>query len=106
MNDVTETLALKRLFEKNAAKLWTSATKSMIGHPQGACGAAGVAATLYTLAHQEITPTINYENPDPRCDLNVTPNKPVKRKVQNALVNCLAFGSKNSAIVLERRDIL
>ncbi len=106
MNDVTETLALKRVFGNHSKDVWTSATKSMAGHPQGACGALGVAATLYALTHQEIPPTINYENPDPRCDLNYTPNKPVRRAVQNALVNCLAFGSKNSALVLERRDML
>ena len=106
MNDVTETLAVKRVFGERVKELWTSATKSMLGHPQGACGAMGVAATLYALTYQEIPPTINYENPDPRCDLNYTPNKPVRRAVEKALVNCLAFGSKNSALVLEKRDIL
>lgn len=105
MNDATETLAVKRVFGKQAADLWTSATKSMAGHPQGACGALGVAATLYALTRQEIPPTINYENPDPRCDLNYTPNKPVRRNIDSALVNCLAFGSKNSALVLEKRDV-
>ena len=106
MNDVTETLAVKRVFGKRAGDLWTSATKSMLGHPQGACGAMGAAAALYALTHQEIPPTINYETPDPRCDLNYTPNKPARRPLERVLVNCLAFGSKNSALVLERRDIL
>ena len=105
MNDVTETLAVKRAFGPHAKTLCTSATKSMLGHPQGACGAMGLAATLYALTRQEIPPTINYEAPDPRCDLDYTPNKPVRRKVEHALVNCLAFGSKNSALALERRDV-
>ena len=100
MNDVTETLAVKIAFEGMTKELFTSATKSMIGHPQGACSAAGVAASVYALMRGEIPPTINYENPDPQCDLNYTPNKAVKHKVDHALVNCLAFGSKNSALVL------
>lgn len=100
MNDVIETMAVKMAFDGNFRDLWTSATKSMIGHPQGACGAAGVAASVYALTRGEIPPTINYETPDPACDLNYTPNKPVRRRVRSALANCLAFGSKNSALVL------
>jgi len=109
MNDKIETMAIKMAFGKIAKDLWTSATKSMIGHPQGACGAAGVAASLYALTRQEIPPTINYENPDPACDLNYTPNHAVKvgtNRLRYALSNCLAFGSKNSSLVLERADVL
>ncbi len=106
MNDVIETLAIKRFFGASSARLKTSATKSMIGHPQGACGAAGVAAAIYALTRQEIPPTINYENPDPACDLDYTPNEAVPGKVDYALCNCLAFGSKNSCLVLQRADRL
>ncbi len=105
MNDRIETMAVKILYNGKAKDLSTSSTKSMIGHPQGACGSAGVAAVLYALNFQEIPPTINYENPDPECDLNYTPNKSVKRKVRFAMANCLAFGSKNSCLVLERADV-
>ncbi len=104
MNDLIETMAIKRVFDGKAKEIFTSATKSMIGHPQGACGAAGVAASLYALTSQEVPPTINYENPDPQCDLNYTPNKAVKHKVDFALANCLAFGSKNSCLILQRAD--
>ena len=100
MNDVIETMAVKIAFNGISKDLSTSATKSMIGHPQGACGAAGVAASVYALIKEEVPPTINYENPDPKCDLDYTPNKPVKRKISHALANCLAFGSKNSAVLL------
>jgi len=105
MNDVVETLALKRLFGARAPRVATSATKSLIGHPQGASGAAGVAAILYAMETGEIPPTANLENPDPRCDLDYTPRHAARREVRIALANCLAFGSKNSALLLRRTDV-
>ncbi|HTL70288.1 MAG TPA: beta-ketoacyl-[acyl-carrier-protein] synthase family protein, partial [Candidatus Eisenbacteria bacterium] len=104
MNDLIETMAVKAAFNGHSGGLSTSGTKSMIGHPQGACGAAGVAAALYALGSGEIPPTINYESPDAACDLDYTPNRPVRRQVEYALCNCLAFGSKNSALLLGRAD--
>lgn len=74
----------------------------MIGHPQGACGAAGVMATIPALQESWIHPTINYEYPDPECDLDYTPNEPKRRDVDYALCNTIAFGSKNSCLILGR----
>lgn len=102
MNDSVETKAVKILFSGNAKNIRTTALKSMIGHPQGACGAASVAASLFTLENQWIPPTVNYENPDPECDLDYTPNQGVNTEVENILCNTIAFGSKNSALVLRR----
>ena len=79
-----------------------SSTKSMIGHPQGACGAAGVAATVMSMQYGELHPTINLDHPDPECDLDYVPNVSRKVQVDVALCNCIAFGSKNSAIVLRK----
>jgi 3-oxoacyl-[acyl-carrier-protein] synthase II len=100
MNDSVETKAVRLLFGPEAGSLSTSALKSMIGHPQGACGAAGVMAGIFTLEEQFVPPTINYENPDPECDLDYTPNRGVERDVPYVLCNTIAFGSKNSALVL------
>lgn len=102
MNDRVETLAVKLAFGSHAQRVTTSATKSMIGHPQGACGAAGVAASLLALNEQVIHPTINYCYPDPECDLDYTPNEACKRDVDYALCNTIAFGSKNSSLILKR----
>lgn len=105
LNDSVETTAVKRVFGGRAYGLSMSATKSMIGHPQGACGAAGVAACLLALNQGVISPTINYENPDPQCDLDYTPNSARKNgRARWALANCLAFGSKNSSLILEKAD--
>jgi len=79
-----------------------SALKSQIGHPQGACGAAGVAATVIAMHHGEIPPTINLDNPDPECDLDYVPQPGRKVEIEHAVCNCIAFGSKNSALVLRR----
>jgi 3-oxoacyl-[acyl-carrier-protein] synthase II len=103
LNDLVETRAVKRVFGAGT-RIAASATKSMIGHPQGACGAAGVAAALFAMTRGEIPPTVNYENPDPECDLDYTPNRPAARPVRHALCNTLAFGSKNSSLLVGRGD--
>jgi 3-oxoacyl-[acyl-carrier-protein] synthase II len=72
----------------------------MIGHPQGACGAAGVAATLLAMRDGFLPPTINLGSPDPVCDLDYVANSARTQKFRTALCNCIAFGSKNSALVL------
>jgi len=103
MNDRMETIAMKRLFgDSLAAKIPMSSTKSMIGHPQGACGAAGLAATVLLMRQGFVHPTINLDTPDPECDLDYVPNVARQHRVEAALCNCIAFGSKNSAIVVTR----
>jgi 3-oxoacyl-[acyl-carrier-protein] synthase II len=104
LNDRIETRALKLAFDGHAYKLATSALKSQIGHPQGACGAAGVAATLVAMRHGQIPPTINLDKPDPACDLDYVPDAGRKLEIEHALCNCIAFGSKNSALVLRKLD--
>lgn len=104
LNDKTETAALKLAFGRHACSLATSATKSLIGHPQGAAGAAGTVATLLSIRDSFLHPTINYENPDPECDLDYVPNRGRARDVEYAVCNTIAFGSKNSSLVLRRWD--
>jgi 3-oxoacyl-[acyl-carrier-protein] synthase II len=102
LNDRLETLALKKCFNAHAARVPMSSTKSMIGHPQGACGAAGVAATILCMRAGHVHPTINLDTPDPDCDLDYVPQVARKHAFDVALCNCIAFGSKNSALVLRR----
>lgn len=100
LNDRVETRALKHLFGRRALDVPASSLKSMIGHPQGACGAAGVVASLLAMADGFIPPTINRDEPDPECDLDVVPHRGRPARVETALCNCLGFGSKNAALVL------
>jgi 3-oxoacyl-[acyl-carrier-protein] synthase II len=101
LNDRIETRAMKLAFgEKRAYEVPMSALKSQIGHPQGACGAAGVVATLLAMKHSQLPPTINHERPDPECDLDYVPDAGRRREIEYAVCNCIAFGSKNSALVL------
>ena len=102
LNDRIETRALKLALGDRARSTPMSALKSQIGHPQGACGAAGVAATLIAMDHSQIPPTINLEHPDPECDLDYVPDLGRRQEVEHAICNCIAFGSKNSALVLRR----
>lgn len=100
LNDRIETRALKLALGEHAPRVPMSAIKSQIGHPQGACGAAGVAAAVIAMQSGMIPPTINLENPDPECDLDYVPDAGRKKVVEHAICNCIAFGSKNSALVL------
>jgi 3-oxoacyl-[acyl-carrier-protein] synthase II len=100
LNDRMETLALRTCFGPRAYHIPMSSTKSMIGHPQGACGAAGLAATILGMQRGAIHPTINLDSPDPDCDLDYVPNQARNASVKVALCNCIAFGSKNSALVV------
>jgi 3-oxoacyl-[acyl-carrier-protein] synthase II len=100
LNDRIETRALKLALGERAAEVPMSALKSQIGHPQGACGAAGVAATVVAMQKSTIPPTINLENPDPECDLDYVPDAGRRKAVEYAVCNCIAFGSKNSALLL------
>jgi len=102
LNDRIETRAMKLAFNGHAHKIAGSSLKSMIGHPQGACGAAGVAATLLAMRDGVAPPTINLNSPDPECDLDYIPNAARPLAIENAVANCIAFGSKNSALLLRR----
>ncbi len=102
LNDRLETMAVKKCFGERAGQIPCSSTKSMIGHPQGACGAAGLAATVLAMSADTAPPTINLTNPDPACDLDYVPNVARKVKINAALCNCIAFGSKNSALVVRQ----
>ena len=100
LNDRIETKAIKIAFGKTAYKIPMSATKSQVGHPQGASGAAGIGAALLALNKGIIAPTINLDEPDEACDLDYVPNAARRATVETALCNCIGFGSKNSALVL------
>ena len=102
LNDRIETRALKLVLGEHAPRVPMSALKSQIGHPQGACGAAGVAATIVAMQREQIPPTLNLDSPDPDCDLDYVPRAGRKASVEHAICNCIAFGSKNSALVLKR----
>jgi 3-oxoacyl-[acyl-carrier-protein] synthase II len=102
LNDAVEARCVRRLFGRSATRLAGSSIKSMIGHPQGASGAAGVVAAALALSTGTLPPTINVTNQDPDCDLDIIPNASRKQDVEAALCNCLGFGSKNSALVLAR----
>ncbi len=102
LNDRLETQAIKKAFGEHAYSLATSATKSQLGHPQGASGSAGIGATLLAFEKNLIAPTINLDTPDEDCDLDYTPNVVREKAVQIALCNCIGFGSKNSALVLKK----
>ena len=104
INDRTETLAAKTCFGARAYDLPMSSIKSMIGHPQGASGAAGVMAAVLGMNHGFLPPTTNYTEPDPECDLNYIPNQSIERETEIALCNCIGFGSKNSALVVARGE--
>ena len=100
LNDRIETRALKLVLGEHARQVPMSALKSQIGHPQGACGAAGVAATIVAMQNEQIPPTVNLETRDPECDLDYVPDVGRKKSIEHAVCNCIAFGSKNSALVL------
>lgn len=102
LNDRIETEALKAALGERAREIPMSALKSQIGHPQGACGAGGLAATLIAMHHSQLPPTINLEKPDPECDLDYVPAAGRKHTIEHAICNCIAFGSKNSALVLKK----
>jgi 3-oxoacyl-[acyl-carrier-protein] synthase II len=103
LNDRIETHALKLALRERAGRIPMSATKSQIGHPQGASGAAGIAAALCAMHTNMIPPTINLDEPDPDCDLDYVPNLAREAHVNIALCNCIGFGSKNSALVIEKQ---
>jgi 3-oxoacyl-[acyl-carrier-protein] synthase II len=102
LNDAVESRSVRQVFGAHARSLPGSSVKSMIGHPQGASGAAGVVASALALSREFLPPTINQTDPDPACDLDYIPNRGRRAAAGAALCNCLGFGSKNSALVLGR----
>ncbi len=102
LNDRVETRAVRLAFGRAADRLPGSSIKSMIGHPQGACGAAGLAATLLGMRDSYLPPTINLDSSDPECGLDYVPNVSRPLSFENALCNCIGFGSKNSALVVSQ----
>lgn len=102
LNDKTETMALKKVFGAHAQKLAISSTKSMTGHLLGAAGAVELIATLLCMENGFIHPTINYETPDPECDLDYVPNVARPAQIQCALSNSLGFGGHNAVVVAKR----
>ena len=102
LNDRNETLAIKKAFGNHAKKLAISSIKSMIGHAVGAAAAGNFATAVLAAKEDFIPPTINYDNPDPECDLYYTPNKGETRIVNYALVNSIGFGSKNASTIVKK----
>ncbi len=101
-NDKFETMAIKRVFGAHAMKLAVSSTKSMVGHLLGAAGGVEAIATILAIYHGVLPPTINYETPDPECDLDYVPNQARKQEVEVALSNAFGFGGTNATLAFRR----
>ena len=102
LNDALETKAIREVFGAHADKLAVSSTKSMTGHMLGATGGVEAVFCVLTLRDQHIPPTINYENPDPECDLDYVPNTSRKAEVNVVLSNSFGFGGTNASLVFRR----
>jgi 3-oxoacyl-[acyl-carrier-protein] synthase II len=103
-NDANETMAIKKVFGEQAAKLAVSSTKSMTGHLLGAAGAVEGVFSALSLHHRLIPPTINYDNPDPQCDLDYVPNEARKADLKVVLSNSFGFGGTNACVILRRAE--
>jgi len=104
LNDKVETLAIKEVFGDHARRIGVSSTKSMTGHLLGATGALEAGVTSLCLANQIMTPTINYEHPDPECDLDYVPNAARPAEIRCALSNSFGFGGTNGCLILRRYE--
>jgi 3-oxoacyl-[acyl-carrier-protein] synthase II len=102
LNDRFETMAIKTVFGEHSYKVAVSSTKSMTGHILGGAGGVESAIAVLTIKHGTIPPTINYENPDPECDLDYVPNVYRKAEVKTVLTNSFGFGGTNAALLFRR----
>ena len=102
LGDITETKAIKQVFEGHAKTIPVSAPKSVFGNMLGACGAVDVATTVLAMEHGMVPPTINYQTPDPECDLDYCPNKAQSKTIKNALIINRGRGGINCALVLQK----
>jgi 3-oxoacyl-[acyl-carrier-protein] synthase II len=101
-NDMNETQAIKKVFGDHAYKIPVSSTKSMTGHLLGAAGAIEGVYSVLALHHGVVPPTINYENPDPQCDLDYVPNQARKADIRVVLSNSFGFGGTNACVIFRR----
>jgi 3-oxoacyl-[acyl-carrier-protein] synthase II len=104
LNDLAETLAMKAVFGQSAYSIPISSTKSMIGHCTTGCGAVELVVALLAARNGVIPPTINYETPDPECDLDYVPNVARQQTCRHVLSNSLGFGGQTSALIVSRFD--
>jgi 3-oxoacyl-[acyl-carrier-protein] synthase II len=104
LNDISETLALKKVFGPQAYRIPISATKSMTGHLLGGAGAVEAVFTVLSLRQGILPPTINYEHPDPECDLDYVPNQVREVPIQIAMSNSFGFGGTNAVLIFKRFD--
>lgn len=103
-NDLIETKAIKKVFGEKAYNLYVSSTKSMTGHLLGAAGSVEAAYCALAIKNSIVPPTINLENPDPECDLNYVPNKPINANIKYTLSNSFGFGGTNACLVLKKYE--
>ena len=101
-NDLYETMAIKSVFGEHARKLMVSSTKSMTGHTLGAAGGIEAVYSLLTMERSAVPPTINYEEPDPECDLDYVPNQARQAEVRVAMSNSLGFGGTNGTLIFKK----
>ncbi len=102
LNDVSETMAMKKVFKEYAKKVAISSTKSMTGHMLGAAGGVEAIYSILAIQHGVIPPTINYETPDPECDLDYVPNTAREQKVNVAMSNSFGFGGTNATLIFKK----
>ena len=102
LNDKFETMAIKAVFGEKAKKVPISSNKSMVGHLLGATGATELIASILTIKNGLIPPTINYQNPDPECDLDYVPNQARKQTVNIAMSNSFGFGGHNAILIVKK----
>jgi len=102
LNDSNECACLKKVFGSAATKIPVSGTKAFYGHPLGASAAIEAAVCVLAMQHDFVPPTLNYETPDPACDLDVVPNQPREKKIEYALSNAFGFGGINSCVVFRK----